>query len=81
MRVITLSINEETDDLLRKMANEEYQGRKGSLSKIVEEGIRTVAQKKEAEEALQNQLKIMKKGLQLGGGPYYKKRSELYEKP
>ena len=44
---IVLSLSEEKEKELRKLAIEKYEGKKGALSKIVEEGIELVKNKKQ----------------------------------
>lgn len=46
---VIVSLSEEKEKELRKLAMDKYDGKKGSLSKIVEEGIEMVKNKKEQE--------------------------------
>ncbi|MDD3083713.1 MAG: hypothetical protein PHP82_01695 [Candidatus ainarchaeum sp.] len=48
---IVLSLSKEKEKELRQLAMEKYDGKKGSLSKIVEEGIDLVKSKKDKGEA------------------------------
>lgn len=80
MGVVTISLSQAGEKLLRKLAAEKYPGQKGAMAKVVEEGLIEVADKKTQEAAKKRFFEIAKKGFNLGGGPYWKDRSELYER-
>lgn len=80
MGVVTISLSETGEKLLRKLAAEKYPGQKGAMAKVIEEGLIEVADKKTQEAAKKRFFERAKKGFDLGGGPYWKERGELYDR-
>jgi hypothetical protein len=80
-RVITISLKEEVEKELRKLAMQKYSRKKGALAKIVEEGVLEVAKKEKMDPGSARILAIMKEleGKGYGGLKKYK-REELYER-
>ena len=48
---ITISLTEEDEKLLRKLAEEKFKGRKGSLAKVVSEGLAKTIREKNKDKA------------------------------
>lgn len=84
---VFVSLDEEHEELLRRMAQEEYSGKKGSLSEIIQKALDTLTEKKQEQEqkkkAKGEMLLRMKQAKKLGvlqKGKAYIKRDELYER-
>lgn len=80
-KVITISLKEEVDRELRRLAVQKYGRGKGSLAKVVEEGVKEVAKKTKQDPFEEIFLKVMKEveKKKIGGLMKYK-REELYER-
>ena len=80
-KVITISLKEDVEKELRRLAVQKYGRTKGSLAKVVEEGVREVAKKETIDPGYAKFLEVMKKikGKGYGGLKKYK-REELYER-
>lgn len=76
---ITMSFEKEDENRLRRLAQEKYGGRKGSLSKVVLEGIAKLEGESVKERARQNLLKKLRDGYDMGK-ILYKTRAELHER-
>ncbi len=79
MGVITISLSKETEELLRKLASQEFPGQKGAISRILEAGIQAYLEQKKSRDAKERAFSRMRKGFDLGGGPYYRERGELHD--
>ena len=75
---VMLSIDEDTEKLLRRMAHKRYGGKKGALSKVASEAIRRYNDDSE-EKQREEFFAMLRKGQDLGGYKMYKNRSELYD--
>lgn len=73
---VLISLNNEEEEYLRKLAFLKYEGKKGSLSQVVKDALKTVEEqeKNNAGEELMALLKKADYKLQK-----YKNRSELYD--
>lgn len=67
---IVLSLSEEKEKELRQLAMDKYNSKKGSLSKIVEEGIELVKYNKEKENANENFWEMVNNAKNLGIGKF-----------
>jgi hypothetical protein len=67
---IVLSLSKEKEKELRKLAMEKYEGKKGALSKIVEEGIELVRDKKEQKKADEEFWEMVNNAKDLGIGKF-----------
>lgn len=74
---VMISLDEDHEELLRKLAREKYGGKKGSLSEVVKEALEKMKEK-DREDAIAEFKELLKKGIK---GKYimYKKRSEIYD--
>jgi CRISPR/Cas system-associated protein Csm6 len=77
MAQVVLSLEEKYDKKLRKLAHELYDGRKGSMSQVVEEGINLVEMENKRKGAFIKMLSEVKNAKKLGIGRF--KRAEAYE--
>ena len=67
---IVLSLSEEKEKELRKLAIEKYEGKKGALSKIVEEGIELVKNQKQKTRAEKDFWEMVNNAKDLGIGKF-----------
>ena len=67
---IVLSLSEEKDKELRRLAIEKYGGKKGALSKVVEEGIELVKSQKQKTRAEKNFWEMVNNAKDLGIGKF-----------
>ena len=74
---ITISLEDADEAKLRRFAREKYGGKKGSLAKIVSEGLEKM--ENESEKAIRSLKAKMEKGFN-SGGILIKHRSELYDR-
>ena len=82
---IFLALDTDHEKLLRRLAQERYEGRKGSISRIVSEALDDLyhkqKEKNRKKEALSRLFSLSEKGINLGvkkGKKIYEKREELY---
>lgn len=78
MTNVLISLDEEHEALLRKLAQEKYASKKGSLSKVVSEALDELELKKKRKRAKSHFIQEMEKGYNIGFKGY-KKRSEIYD--
>lgn len=77
-----ISLGKEKEKLLRKMAQEKYGGKKGSLTAVIEEALDVLQRDQERKRSLDRAIAHMKKGfIDLRGKKPYEKRADLYERP
>lgn len=62
-KTITINIKEETDEKFRKVASKAYGNKKGHLSKAVEEALEEWINEKEATNAVDAALQLLKTGI------------------
>jgi len=74
---VMISLDDDYEALLRKLAQEKYGGKKGSLSEIVQEAL-TKMQDKSRTEEISEFKKMLEKGFK-GKYKMYKNRSEIYD--
>ena len=67
---IVLSLSEEKDKELRRLAIEKYGGKKGALSKVVEEGIELVKIHKQKSKAKKEFWEMVNNAKDLGIGKF-----------
>ena len=72
-----ISLDDETESLLRKLAQEKYEGKKGALSEIVKEALGKMKETDRQKE-LEEFKKMLKKGLKFEY-KMYKNRNEIYD--
>ncbi len=77
MGVITISLEENVEETLRRLAHEKYHGKKGGMAKVLEEGIREVERKMRSEAAKVRFMARAAKGFDLGGKGF--ERKKFYE--
>ena len=78
MGVITISINDESEAMLRKIAKAKFSKKKGHLSMAITEAIKEWSSKKDEEE-IEKALELLYKGKDMGG-IISKKRGDLYKR-
>lgn len=76
-----ISLNDEKEQLLRRLALERHGGKKGSISAVVEEALTELALRERKMRAIHHQIALMRKGFDMGLGnkKIYNKRSEIYD--
>ena len=72
-----ISLDEEYEALLRRLAQEKYGGKKGSLSEIVQEALDKMKEE-DREKEIEEFGKMLRKGLRFKY-KMYEKRSEIYD--
>ena len=78
MGVITISLNDEIERRLRKIAIARFRKTKGHLAKAISEALQEWASKAEGE-SMEQALEILENGVNLGG-IITKKREELHKR-
>jgi len=78
---VIVSLDDKDEQLLRNIAKEKYSGKKGSLSRVVAEGVHELANKEKKLKVARHQIRLMKSGFNLGlrNKKAFDKRSEIYE--
>jgi hypothetical protein len=76
---ITISLEEENERLLRKLAKEKYNNKKGALAKVISEALKSLAAKSRKKRAMERQFKWMDKGFEMGR-ILVKKREDIYDR-
>ena len=66
MGVITISINDEIENKLRKLALFKFGKTKGSLSNLIEEAVENLSER-ESQELVIKGLELLEKGVNMGG--------------
>ncbi|MFH1587728.1 MAG: hypothetical protein ABIA76_00125 [Candidatus Diapherotrites archaeon] len=79
MGTLTIGLEDSDEMKLRAMAQEKYFGKKGSLSKIISEGLQKLEEESKRERAVQNLITKMEQGKEMGK-IQIKHRSELYDR-
>src|SRR3989338_2349867 len=80
-----ISFNKEDQEIVRKLAEERYGGKKGAITDVLRDGVRLLAQKEQEEAEHQKRIKrlraFMDKGFNMGLGnrKAYEKRDDIYE--
>ena len=74
---VMISLDEDHEELLRKLAREKYGGKKGSLSEVVKEALEKMKEKSRKQQ-VDGLILLLKKGLK-GKYKMYKQRSEIYD--
>jgi hypothetical protein len=73
---VLISLNEEDELLLRRLAREKHEGKKGALSEVVSEALKNLKENKNvSKEAF---FVLLDKGIK-SNYKMYKKRSEIYD--
>jgi len=67
MGIITVSIDDEVERLLRAKVQERFGKGKGKLGKAITEAIKMWLEKEEGEGIEQRHLELLRKGLDMGG--------------
>lgn len=76
---LTMSFEKEDEERIRRLAKEKYGGRKGSLSRVVNEGMSHLEEESRKERARQSLLRKLEKGFDMGK-ILYRNRAELHER-
>lgn len=77
---VLISLDSKYEEILRRLAQEKYGSKKGSISAVVEEALRVFVEK-ERKEAVRTQfLRTIENGINMGfKGHVYKSRSDIYD--
>ena len=75
---VLISLDNEHEKLLRNLAQDKYQGKKGSISLIVSEALDNMKKDDDMVEFERHIERLKKKGI-ARGYKMYKKRSEIYD--
>ena len=76
---LTLSFEKEDEERLRRLAKDKYGGRKGSLSKVVSDGLSKLEEESKKERSRRELIDLMRKGIEMGKIKI-KRRGELYDR-
>lgn len=78
---VFISLDEESEGLLRRLAREDYGGKKGAIRVVVSDALHELAFKKRRLRAARRQLDLMDAGFDFGlkGRKPYQKRGEIYD--
>ena len=76
---VTISLEEKDEARLRALAGRKYGSRKGSLAKVVAEGLEKLHSESERERSMRRQLSWMEKGFRMGKIKA-KKRADIYDR-
>ena len=76
---ITIALDDEREKKLRRLAKEKYNGGKGSIAKVLKEGLDKVVAESKRERARKRLIELMEKGFDSGGW-LFKKRADLYDR-
>ncbi len=76
-----IALNDQDEQLLRQLAKERNNGKKGAISEIVSLAIHEVAKKDHRQQAIERQIATMNKGFDLGlkNKKAYEERSDIYD--
>lgn len=79
---VLISLSEGDEKLLRQLAEDKHQGKKGAISAVVAEAVQKLAQEDKYWQAVEHQRKVMARGYNLGLGTRkaYENRDELYDR-
>ncbi|NYZ77295.1 hypothetical protein H0O02_03190 [Candidatus Micrarchaeota archaeon] len=75
---VLVSLDDDDEAFLRRLAQERYHSKKGSISSVVSDALDEMKKKGKKERAIANLIRTMEKGYKLGFRGY-KKRSEIYD--
>ena len=78
MGVVTISVNDEVEEKLRKLAMARFSKRKGYLSMAISEALKEWADK-ERNKKISDGLKLLEEGIEMGG-IVNKKRGEWHKR-
>ena len=77
---VYVSLDEEHEVLLRRLAQEKYGGKKGSISDVIQEALNELKEKERKSRARKQFLETIDKGINLGfKGNAYESRDEIYD--
>ncbi len=77
---VLLSLGAEDEALLRRLAREKFEGKKGALSEVVSEAVHELARKDARMKSAKSLIEKARRGFDLGLGKrkVYESRDELY---
>jgi len=77
---VLISLDKNTEALLRRLAKERYAGKKGSISAVVGEALTALENDIQHQRAVDRMLANMREGLplKLKNGKAYEKREDIY---
>ena len=79
MATITISVEDEVEKRFRKLASEEYKGKKGYLGDAITKAMKKWVEENEVEERTHRALQRLKKGMYRVGKNYTFRREDAYE--
>ncbi|MFH1751624.1 MAG: hypothetical protein ABH821_01650 [archaeon] len=74
---VTIALEKKVENVLRSLASDKYNNKKGALAKVVSESLYLLSNKNRRQKAMERQFKLMDKGFNLGRIKV-KCRDELY---
>ncbi|HLD05477.1 MAG TPA: hypothetical protein VJG90_07185 [Candidatus Nanoarchaeia archaeon] len=80
MGVLTISLKDEDEAKLRKLAKEKYGKMKGAIAKTIAEAVERNLSKNEEEKLRKHALEILEKMPRHLGKKLYKTRDDLYDR-
>ena len=76
---VIIALDDEDEKLLRSTAKRKFEGKKGSISRVVSEALHKYISGDERETRLKKFMDTLGKGVNLGGYKMYKHRDEIYD--
>ena len=76
---VIISMSEEDEKLMRRLAKRKFGGKKGSLSKVMSEALHKYNQNDERKKEIDDFIENYAGKLNLGGYKMYKHRDEIYD--
>lgn len=76
---VIIAMDEETEQIMRRLAKRKYGGKKGSLSKVVSEALHKYDQEDERKKEIDDFIKNYGGKIDTGGYKMYKNRDEIYD--
>ena len=78
MGIITISVNDEDEANIRKLAESRYGHKKGAISKVIAEAVHHDLIQSDDTKKRKHALELLEKGLHLGGKMF--NRDDLYDR-
>lgn len=76
---MTIALSDQDETLLRNLAKEKYDSTKGSMAKVISEGLHKVNDEKTRQAAINELARFIGKGFYMGKN-LIRNRSELYDR-
>ncbi|MCD6247028.1 MAG: hypothetical protein J7J87_01155 [Candidatus Diapherotrites archaeon] len=76
---VTIALKGKSERLLRELAKEKYNNKKGALAKVISEALEQLAMNSRRKRAMERQFKWMDKGFEMGK-VLVRKREDIYDR-